>query len=228
MVLLADNDIVLKLAAFGLLEETIKVLSGEEVFVLDTARHRLRKPGRQTRKTYSPAVIAAALEWTEAATPLTEAAESDVVDALVGAEYEDDDGAICRIDAGELILFSHAFHHPLSHILTGDKKSLMALGHHRHLHPGAMEVHKALRRRVLCLEAAIYLQISALGFDRVCDQVAPARSCDKSMQVVFGAGTKTQEANAFESLNSYLAHLEQHTGENWLWRPERGKISQRK
>lgn len=222
MVLLCDNDIILKLAAFGLLDATIRVLASEEIFVLETARHRLRKPGRHTRQNFSSEIIGAAQEWTEAATPLSEAVNADVADALLNAEYEDEEGAICRIDGGEVVLFSHAFLHPESRLLTGDKKSLFALGRHRHFHPYAATIHEMLGQRVLCLEAALCLHMNDLGFEEVCSRVAPQRNCDSTMRVVFGAGEDTEESNALASLDSYLSHLEKSVGKDWLWRPEKG------
>jgi len=219
MVLLCDNDIVLKLAAFGLLDATIEALAGEEIFVLDTARHRLRKPGRCTREKFTPEVINAALEWTEAATPLNDPIDSDIADAFVSAEYEDEEGAICRIDAGELILFANAKAYPHAQLLTGDKKALYALGRHRENDSHAKAIHAALRQRVVCTEAAICLNIANLGFKQARTCIAPARHCDNSTRVAFGAGLHTEESNAMEMLNEYLSHCEKTLGENWLWRP---------
>lgn len=97
-----------------------------------------------------------------------------------------------------------------------DKKSLFALGCHRHTHHFASRIHAGLHQRVLCLEAALCFHI-----DNLCSRVCPARSCDSAMRVVFGAGEATQKVSALSSLEAYLSNLETAVGENWLWRPEK-------
>lgn len=220
MVLLWDNDILLKLAAFDLLEAVSLALEGEEIFVLDTARYRLRRQlEKPKRDTFSPKIIQAALNWCEAATPLTQAAPPEDEEALLSASYLNDRGQTCEIDGGELLLFSQAFRHPEARLLTGDKRALFALGSHRAKNERAKGIHAGLRGRVVCLEASIELCIAALGFEQVRAQIVPQRSCDIAMQIAFSSGLQTVETSAKAALDSYIRHEEKTLGADWLWRP---------
>ncbi len=178
MVLFTDNDIILKLAAFNLLDATVEILQGQEICVLEAAAHRMRKPSAKTRQLHDASSIARALQFCERATALPLAPNEIDGDALEGAEYEDEDGKTCRVDGGELILFSEAFRTPESFLVTGDKNSIYAFGRHAidaplpH-RPHVQTMRDSLENRVVCLEATILALCAHVGFEEVCACVIP-------------------------------------------------------
>lgn len=218
MILICDNDIVLKLTAFGLLDEVIQRLEGERVFILEAARYRLRKPGRQTRRNHTPETIAKALEFCEAVDALSESVPDEDAIAMAGAAYINADGQKCEIDGGELALFSKAYRDPASYLLTGDKRALYALGKHRAVEAHAAVIHEQLTGRVVCLESSLELCINAIGFETVRERIVPSRNCDGATRAAFGSGLQAQESNVLDALSAYIAELEKTVGVGWLWR----------
>lgn len=218
MILICDNDIVLKLAAFDLLDHVVEQLAGESVLVLEAAKYRLMKPGRQTRKVHSEQTIAKALAFCESAAPLSEVVESEDADALINASYFNSEGQECKIDGGELALFSKAARDPKSYLLSGDKRALYALGKHREVEPHAAIIHQQISGRVVCLERSLELCIDTMSFETVRERVVPNRDCDGVMKLAFSNGMSSQEANVRAAFNSYVGDLEKTVGTDWLWR----------
>ena len=218
MIVLCDNDIVLKLASFDLLEDVAALTENREVRVLDALRPQLlRSP--KWRKKYGELALERALSFVENSQTITEAFDLEDSAALIDAHYDNAEGRECAIDGGELVLISHAFHNPDARLLTGDKRCLHALGCHRHHNARAQIIHASLANRVLCLEAAILWCIRHHGFETLRARVVPQLNCDEAMRAVFGSGMASQEGTVVSGLSHYMNNLEKTVGENWLWRP---------
>lgn len=219
MILICDNDIVLKLTAFGLLDDVIQSLEGEQIFVLEAARYRLRKPGRQTRRAHSEETIARALEFCKTSNALSEEVTDEDAVAMGSASYFNADGQECKIDGGELALFSKAYYEPSSYLLTGDKRALYALGKHREVETRTATIHRQMTGRVVCLESSLELCICELGFETARARIVPNCNCDSATRAAFGSGLKAEETNVRNALNSYIVELEKTVGTGWIWRP---------
>jgi len=202
MILLSDNDILLKLAIYDLLDETLAELEAahNEVFVLGTARFKLgvaRKPER-TKTKYGEAVFERLKTFLEQVQTLGDPAADELrlFDDIIG------------IDPGEAVLFSASAQYAEFHLATGDKMSLRAL----HAHQACRLVCSRLTGKVICLEQIIARLIDRCGFVSVLNKVVPVRGCDTALRAVFGSGLSATEENVRAGLESYVNDLRKDTG----------------
>lgn len=197
-----DNDIIHKLAAFGLLAEALTALGLRplDVFVLPTARVRFQvgKPEVASRK-YGAEVAERIRSFLGS------------VDTVAESPHPDDERAVAGvlgIDAGEAILLSVVSRTPDSLLVTGDKRCLVALA----LAPSCMDICSRIQGRVLCLEQVLLSVITVLGVDRVRAGVVPAVTSDTAIRAVFGSGIEALESGVSAGLSSYIEDLRRQAG----------------
>ena len=214
MIVLSDNDIILKLAAFDALEAAIALLGvpAREVRVLHSALPTISK-GKKILVRYGRETVERAAAFVEKATPIVERSSYDAeVEMLRSVEM---------IDAGEQLLFaSTRDFFPNFNLLTGDKRALRAL----RKAPEARPIYDRLRGRVVCLEEITRILILRHGFEKMRDKIVPACQCDQALRAAFGSGMLAQEANVLIVLQDYFEDLENGNadengvGANWLKR----------
>lgn len=204
MIILSDNDILLKMAAFDLLEAAFSLFESNEVYVLTSAPFSIRSP--KTARSNAPEAIERAAAFADACPKLRATPHAQDNDAFVDVE---------GIDAGEAILFSAMRDFDDAVLVTGDKRCLKALA--RCENGAAMR--ELLRGKVVCLEEIVRCLIANRGFEFIKNCIVPQRDCDKVMLVAFSLGHDTQKASALNALKMYIEDLEKTVGENWLWRP---------
>jgi hypothetical protein len=198
----ADNDIIHKLAAFGLLDETLHFLeiTHSDIYVLITAKYKFRINKRDKgAKRYGEETHGRICKIIASVNKLSNEPPSATVDCL---------GRSMGIDAGEAILFAAAAEDPQALILTGDKKALCALAT-----SGANEIVEQLAGRILCLEQIVAGIMDATSFEFVRDAVSKERDIDTTMKIVFSNGTMTAESDARQGLGSYTDNLRADTGD---------------
>jgi hypothetical protein len=187
MILLSDNDLVVKLAQCDLLDVALDSFESQrsECFVLSTIRHSLRlgNPDKSIeRYVGSPQAFERINEFLEHCNVLPEAPILDLIDHLV---------EIPEIDVGEQALFLHAKENHdknLSYLmLTGDKRALRAICVYDQL-----DAFEFLRTKVVCLESCMMDMIDHAGFDHINEKVSAARpqvaeeKYDKVLRAAFG------------------------------------------
>ena len=172
---LSDNDVILKLAACDLLDDTLAVLniSTDNVYVLPTAKFVLA----HAIQAYSSVVSARVTQFLESV---------QTIDWEISPEevllFQDTLG----IDAGEAILYSATGALQNFIVATGDKVSLKALAKES----ACQHIAARLAGRVICLEQIIQLCIGRAGFDTIKSKIVPARRCDKALKAIFGSGLR--------------------------------------
>lgn len=191
MILLADNDIVLKLAGCNLLNifKEIVCQNNEQICLLPTAQF------------WFPKNINKKLE--------KESSKIEVNDFLNTIKYLENEVdnvllnrlSIDKIDSGEALLFAHAYCEPNSYIATGDKNSLRVLLTNSEL----TDIKAALEHRVYTLETTLLILMKELGFQRVSQLVIERGIKDKVLEMAFGMGR--DETHAIECLSSYVKEL---------------------
>jgi hypothetical protein len=192
MILLSDNDILLKLAICDLLNETIVELGAAhgEVFVVGTARFKLgiAKNPDKTKAKFGEAVFARLKSFLNRVRTLDapSPAELQVFDDIIG------------IDAGEAVLFAASAQFADFRLATGDKNSLKALV----ANPSCQTVCDRLSGKVVCFEQIILHLIGRYGFVPILNKVVPARGCDTALRAVFGSGLDATEENVRAGLAS--------------------------
>ncbi len=198
MSLLSDNDIIYKLAACDLLDETLVVLgvTYTDVYVLPTARYKFgitRNPARAQAR-YGPDVVARIRDF------LASVRELDIVGPPEGLQLL---AEVDGVDAGEAVLFSATIRFDHYLLATGDKNSLCAVAST----PACQSIALRLCGHVICLEQIVTRVIQHFGFAYVQDKIVPARSCDTALRAAFGSGDAATESNVLATLDGYINEL---------------------
>jgi hypothetical protein len=189
-----DNDILLKLSAVDLLDESIAALgfNPEDLRVLDTARHVFRH-NRKVSTKYSEVVRNRAMEFVKTCQTIVPEATGEFI-------------VLNRLlDVGEATLVAATCEVLPFVLMTGDKRCLQVLAAQVEL----AEVRERLQGRVICLEQVMLRLIQRSGFDWVKARVVPMMACDMALQACFGSGELATETNVVEALEAYIAALRQ-------------------
>jgi hypothetical protein len=207
LVSLWDTDILLKLSALDLVQETLQLLqlSEQDVYLLPSLPYRLRKPGRRLVSRYGREGIQRAQQFVQRA-------------GLVGFPYDESEldllSGILDIDEGEALLYASTYALQEFWLLTGDKRSLAALAEA----PNCQAIVARLSGKVICLEQIIVHILRSHPFEMVLNKVVPARECDTAIKVAFGSGNQTELSRAIDTLDEYIRELRAKTGNllrNW-------------
>ncbi|MCX7112256.1 MAG: hypothetical protein NTX45_19440 [Proteobacteria bacterium] len=198
MIVLADNDVILKLAQCDLLADLPELLgkSVEQVFVLPTARYQLlpKKSARALAKCGNAATVTRIQEFLDTAKEIPK-----VEDANLLANLE----SIDKIDGGEALLFAATVELPNPMLLTGDRNALRALLANQEQLP---TVNAALRGRVVTFESAVLLALHKLGFAIVKQKLLSSPKPDRMLSLVLKP--EMREADLRECLQSYSREVE--------------------
>jgi hypothetical protein len=201
MHVLIDNDALLKLARYGLLDAALTSLGVQRIDaqVLATARYALL-PAKDRLKHCKDKASADELEEFLACVSRIhpEAADADMLDVLTRQS---------NIDAGEALLLAVAASDTETVVITGDKRALAALCAGETVAP----VKGALEGRVISLEV-LFAFLIANEFEKVQVQVRAKLDVDRALSNVFGVSTAASLESVREALWSYIDHLRRATG----------------
>jgi hypothetical protein len=185
-VVLADNDIIHKLACCGLLQELLQWLGAPpaEVWVLPSMRFMLRK------KLKADGAALAELERFLLQVSDLPAADIHVLDLFP-----------VEMDVGERQMLAVLVNTPeVEHMVTGDKRALRLIGSMCATDSALdQRLHQA---RVDCLESIMLALIDQFGFDAINTKALRGMHADMVLQASFGA--KKLQASAKEALTYYL------------------------
>jgi hypothetical protein len=205
---LHDVDILLKLAACDLLDSLPELLEArqEEIRVLGTAAHKIRRLGKQGK--YSSDCIERAVAFCSAHEELPDAPDDLVFQRL--AELGS------GMEAGEAVLFAVAIGTPDATVVSGDKRAITRLGQLSERD----EFRRALQGRVICFEELLLRYLELHGYERLRTRCCLGLACDGMLRLAFVGGLATEESTAVECLVSYWRALFRGAG-GLLWpRPE--------
>jgi len=207
LVTLWDTDILLKLSAMDLVQETTQLLqvSEHDIYILPSAPHYLLKAGKRLIDRYGRNAVERAQKLVRQLKVANFPLDESELDLLRG---------VSDIDTGEALLYAstqtlHAFW-----LLTGDKRSLTALAKA----PDCQVIVARLGGKVICLEQIIVHILRSHPFETVLNKIVPARECDTVVKVAFGSGNQTDLSRAIETLDAYISELRAVTGNllrNW-------------
>ena len=201
MVSLWDTDILLKLSALDLVQETLQLLqlSEQDVYLLPSATHYLRKADKRLIYRYGK-------EGVERAQKLAQQAK------FVGFHLEKSElellSSVPDIDTGEALLYASTYALQEFWLLTGDKRSLTALA----ASPNCQPIAARLSGKVICLEQVVIHSLSSYPFEILLSKIVPARECDTAVKVAFGSGNQADLSHAIGALDAYISELRAKTG----------------
>jgi hypothetical protein len=202
VIVLADNDIVLKLAACDLFGEffTAFATTRSTVQILPTARNVLTS--KRVQKRLAEAVRLRLTEF------LANAPEINVVPSLERREALAEQP---RID-DEALLFAAC---PLltgSVLVTGDKRALIALVEAGASDATCAAVCAELTGRVYCFEQVIERILAVVEFDAIRERLVTARECDGSLALWLGSTLDATADRFADGLQSFLNRARSETG----------------
>jgi hypothetical protein len=185
-VVLADNDIIHKLACCKLLQELLQWLGvpPAEIWVLPSMRFMLRRKLK--------ADVSALAELDRFLLQVSDLPEADInMLALFPSE----------MDVGERQMLAILVNTPeVEHMVTGDKRALRLIGSMCANDPALDQ--RLAQARVDCLESIMLAFISKFGFEEINAKVSPGVRSDIVLQSSFGS--RKLEANSRDTLSQYL------------------------
>lgn len=197
MIVLADNDIILKLAQCDLLDALPEILDCQEadVFITPAAKYQLlpKKPAKALSKCGNEETLARLTAFLDTTQTLPV-----VKDEALLAQLENIEG----IDGGEKFLFAAAVETENPLLITGDKRALKALLEHQDQLP---TVFTALQNAVVTFESAILLAMRKFGFAIVKQKLLGSPKPDGMLRLVLKS--ETGEADFVEGLCSFSKEI---------------------
>ncbi len=159
MIVLSDNDVILKLAQCNLLSQLPVVFNQppEQIFINPAARFQLlpRNPDKAIRKCGSQVVYEQVGAFIESVQDIPEVQDSKIIELL---------GDIPKIDVGEQLLLASCMENPEAIFMTGDRNCLNAIISNQ---PALIDVHHRLLDAVVTFESSLLLCINDTGTDEV-------------------------------------------------------------
>lgn len=194
MIVLADNDILLKLARCDLFDEflTAFAVTAADLRVLRTARFSVTTA--RHRKRIGDASFARLTAFLAAVADV----DADPDPAAVAALTEQTDK---NIDAGEAVLFAVCPLVPDSVIVTGDKKSLAGLAAAGAEEATCTALCRSLAGRMFCFEQVLARVLDRFGFDAVRQKLIDGRECNRRLALWLGSVLDATAARFRERLD---------------------------
>jgi hypothetical protein len=201
VIVIADNDVLKKLACCDLYDEFSQVfeVSFHDVYILNTAKPVLTS--KRHRKQLSEETFRRLTAFLSAVKVIALAPDPNEQVALTEQQ---------NIDVGEAVLFSVTPQIEDSLLATGDKRSLQSLA--KTDDRICRRLCKKLAGKVVCFEQIICKVLDGIGFDAVRDKLIVGRECDKVLAMVLGSGLDASEESVREGLTSYINTLRKQTG----------------
>lgn len=201
MVLLIDNDAILKLASYGLLDVAFSMfnIQPKDIHVLATAKYALLPAQGRLRRCKTEECANRLESFLAKVNKLTpDGVDAGILDMLIAKP---------GIDAGEALLIGVAASDSDSYIITGDKRALEAL----QMGEGLDNVRNALAGRMLSLELLFSFLVEG-DFAQVQESVRNQPGVDKALTNAFGVSAPVDLASVRAALDSYVSYLRRSTG----------------
>lgn len=194
MIVLSDNDIILKLAGCNLLHQFFEILEAEskDILIATNASYALPKQAKKKLKNE------------DAVNTVTQFVKNVGRISTVNPELLGEIQGFKNMDGGESLLMVAAHENPDLLFATGDKRCLQSLIEHQSFEP-IDQIFKSLQGRVYCLETAFMLLIENLGFEDVNQMVINRCVDDGVLRLAFGHERNID--NATDCLKSYCGEL---------------------
>lgn len=200
-VLILDNDALLKLCAYDLIDEALAALRAtyDDIYVLPTAKYSLL-PTNSRLKRCKDEATALRLEHvlSQINTIDDTLVDTNLLDTLIGFP---------GIDPGEALLIAYACQQDGAILLTGDKRAIASLASADELKPVA-----DLVAGRICVMEVLFKSLINVDFTNTQEMVRGRPWVDKALNNIFGVKNAASLQSVEEGLESYINHLEQHTG----------------
>ena len=192
MVILADNDLVLKLAQCDLFDYLASMLPSEgcPVYLTQAAPYQLVKNREKALARCGNQETLSRLEnFLKTTQTLPAINNLDLLSSI---------SEVTGIDPGEQLLFAAMSEHEGALLFTGDKRSLIALNDCRSEFP---DVYSSMQSRVVTFESILLLALSDLGFPVLKQKILANANPDGLLKLILRSGMSAD--SLVECLCSY-------------------------
>lgn len=198
---LVDNDILLKVCGYDIVDEALGILAifGESVGCLGVAPYVLADRLKKTNRIKDREKAALNLAGFFSNVELLEPNEQEIQTA---SEFEAAAlAAGVNFDVGESLLAAIFIHRNFSCFATGDKRAILASFK-------LPDLHKALSGHYLCLEQLLKAILNEINFAEVRDKVCSEELIDRASTICFSCSSDNVALDSlFQGLNSYISNL---------------------
>lgn len=202
---LLDSDAAKALCQYGLIEDLAIALGVElsDFSILAQLRYQLHVANP------AKALIKLGSELAMAQVNLLVSKASEVVVLIESANYALLEGTP-DVDGGELAMFAAICDDDTAGLITGDKRSLVAL----------CKVEGAIQKsfswaQILCLEEAIAILLGHFGWSYVSERVRLRPDVNSAISTIFGRSAAADETTISDGFQSYLKDLQAKTAGNY-------------
>ena len=203
---LIDNDIIIELASYKLLGETMASFNltykDKAVRILPSASSYINSDPK-LREKYKQETLQSAKNRADS----YEKINLSLIDQKEDSEYESLI-AIENIDPGEALLVAATEYEPDFYILTSDKKFLKALSK-----SNLVNIKNRLYKKIICLEQLIIHLINHNDFDKVRRRIASSELSNCDIAEAFKNSRLTQKELALQTLEQRVKKLRDETGD---------------
>ncbi len=205
MIVLADNDVLFKLAQCDLFEEFLTAfqITYADIQILKFGRYSMTSNRHRSR--IGEESFSRLLACLAKVNDLSNEPNAEYVNAL---ELQTDK----NVDAGEMALFAVCPIIVNSSIVTGDKRSLSGLTEAGATDDVCAKLCLELAGRVFCFEQVLEKIIDRFGFDTVRERLVRGRECDRGLAQCLGHDCDATEVSFREGLKSYLNDARRTSG----------------
>lgn len=199
-----DNDLLIKGAAYELLEQLISVVpsTGEGVGLLGAARYLVPDRLRKMRLNKDSAI---AVQHFENLAARAEFLEPSPEESKLAGELEfHAQKSNLSLDPGESQLLAILIIRSLDKLATGDKRAIVAMEQVS----GYVTDVEAIRGKILCLEQLFHRLMGNMDTTQVRQCVCEEPNVDKALSICFGChAVSSASEHWLEGLQSYIADI---------------------
>lgn len=194
---LADNDLVFKLAAYSRHSFLISGLGPQPASVLPATKFVLRDLARRSRRIINREAVIAAVE--EAIGRLAVIDPSPAEIALAAQLEEAAKAQSLELDTGESQLLAIALTQGIRLLMTGDKRAVVAIE--------ALAAHE-LGRRIACLEQVLEVLLDREPVEDLRTAICAEPNVDAAAAIIFSCCSEHRSKHEIEEgLHSYISDL---------------------
>lgn len=210
MIVLSDNDVILKLARCNLLSQLPVIFNQppEQIFINPTARFQLlpRSADKAIRKCGSQEIFERIGEFIGTVQDIPEVQNTQLIELL---------GGVPGIDVGEQLLLASCMENPDAIFMTGDRRCLSAVLDNQ---PALAAVHQRLIDAVVTFESSLLLCVNGLTQAHVYAQLLTNPMPDGMLRMALGnAGNSMCECifSYTREFYDYLAFKDRLPAREW-------------
>lgn len=199
-----DNDVLLKLACFGLLDKLLEALrvDADNAYILGAAKFVIRRAIDRRFSENNKQRASAQFESFISAVNQVEPTEDEI-----GFATEIEDAAIrngVEVDVGESLLTSITIKRSIELLATGDKRAIVGLEKLIALMPSLEEI----KGRVACFEQIMQALASLVGIDEIRDRVCSEPETDIALTMCCSCSNPSAAATSLlDGLTSYIKNI---------------------